>query len=274
MNYDGTRICGVPDNFAAEQVCAFPRHNPTIVGWYLTGILPNWTAEAMIQAGKAAWAMWERKGGVIARYYERGSDAVNDLGQKKIHGIVATGVGRTAPLGTRFGVLAWSEMPCGKLRLVQAIDAADTWTAIYDLRLPIPANVLDLVRTWGHENGHALGIDHIEPGNLLQANYSSGIGDLRSGDVRELQRRYGPPVLVPVDPPPSPSSPSGGIMDFLFKMLLNAFRSQLQKWIDDGTLAKYLQELLNSLLAGQIKNIADLETHSSAAATQHLTFTP
>ena len=53
------------------------------------------------------------------------------------------------------------------------------------------------------ELGHAIGISHIGPGNLMAPTYSSTINKPQSGDIQEAIARYGPPRVQPSEPDPT-----------------------------------------------------------------------
>ena len=113
------------------------------------------------------------------------------------------------------GTLAWSQLPCGSVtQLRQMYDSSERWTIKY----PPPSGMINAVTVLAHEIGHAIGIPHIEGGNVMQPNYTARWFGLRRGDVREAHRRYNPRSSTPLEPqtpwppvapdPPAPDPPT------------------------------------------------------------------
>lgn len=101
------------------------------------------------------------------------------------------------------GTLAWSELPCGGFygpgnSLEQLYDTAEPWSAYGQQYFQA---------VFAHELGHALGLDHLPAGNLMQPYIREGLYLPQPGDIAELQRRYGPPVPKPIPPPPPTDGP-------------------------------------------------------------------
>lgn len=110
-----------------------------------------------------------------------------------------------------FGTLAWSELPDGSPgparggpQRNQKFDEAEPWV---NSATPTQFQI-DAARVACHEIGHAIGIGHINTGNLMAPMYSQVIRVPQQGDIAEAMSRYGPPVVV--DPPPPPPPPSPG----------------------------------------------------------------
>lgn len=247
MDFDGQRICGVADAMGAEQVCAYPRGNPTRIGWYLTGIPPSLDIDSAGNAYRTAWEGWSKVCGIEAVYFDRSSEAMGAYNAGLLHGLVVIGAGHIdGPSGT----LAWSELPCGTRRCKQQYDTGEKWI-VHLHPGPPPSNRIDLVRVAMHEIGHAIGISHIAAGNLLQPTYSTVIGTPQGGDIAEAVKRYGPPVAKPApQPTPTPApapapTPGGGFMGALGGLLdiLNKLKPLLDLWNDPA-----FQEVLAKIL--------------------------
>ena len=54
-------------------------------------------------------------------------------------------------------------------------------------------------------------------------------------------------------------------MNFLLQMMLNMLKSQLEKWLQDGTLQKLLEDLIKRILDNQPKTVEELTTQVEAA---------
>lgn len=99
-------------------------------------------------------------------------------------------------------VLAWSMLPCG-------IGERGQCEQRYDLEPweRYGTNWSGLQEVMAHELGHALGLDHLPAGNLLQPFATFQIVQPQQGDIVEAQARYGPPIARPPEPPELPDGP-------------------------------------------------------------------
>jgi hypothetical protein len=187
MNYDGTKVCGVPDGLGGDN-CLWPFADVKIFASGLLGGVD--LAEATEQAIQG----WNRVCGIRLALVANAGEAHIVVTQGRIDG----------PMGT----LAWSELPCGFTpnqwrKLKQQYDTGEMWTIAENP----PGNKIDAVRVLRHEIGHAIGISHIAAGNLMAPTYSASIRDVQRGDVLEAVSRYGKPAAVPA-PVPAPSVPT------------------------------------------------------------------
>lgn len=196
-------FCGVSDLMGAgSDVCKWDTKDIT---WTLASDLPGFTRQQLHDAYAEAWSYWAEVCDIKPRYVE-------DVNQAKI---VMTAGYIDGPSNT----LAWSEMPCGGAgQLTQRYDSGEQRWIVSEH----PTNGIDFVRVACHEIGHALGMPHIGPGNLLAPTYSTTVRKPQAGDIAEMQARYGPPQPkppVPPDPTPTPPSPTVPGNDLLKKLL-------------------------------------------------------
>lgn len=185
MTYDGAVICAVPPDalaLAEAGVCKWPGGDVT---WAVESHPSRLSFEDARDAYALAWGWWARVCGLRPRYTTNPRTANVLMGAGRIDG----------PSGT----LAWSELPCGgAAQLRQRYDDAERWVVS---ETPA-AGEIDLARVACHEVGHAVGIGHIGPGNLLAPTYSSRVRKPQAGDIEEAVRRYGPPREAPPEAPP------------------------------------------------------------------------
>ena len=113
--------------------------------------------------------------------------------------LVPTTNGKTAKLLVRFtgidgpgGVLGYSDSPeeTASTRY-QHFDAEENWVVSDCPRVW----EIDFFRVAVHEVGHILGLEHLPPGQIMQAEYSPVIRHPQSGDIAEAVIRYGAPSL-------------------------------------------------------------------------------
>jgi hypothetical protein len=96
------------------------------------------------------------------------------------------------PIDGPWGTLAYSYLPCGVAKdsqLTQKYDNGETWTRDYFLACAC------------HEIGHALGLNHLDVGNLMAPILDPNITKPQPGDVAEILARYGPPATAPTPVP-------------------------------------------------------------------------
>lgn len=189
-----------PDPGAAE--CRWPTKSIT---WGISGSMPGFTAQRLREIYAQAWKVWTDVADFSATYSD--SNPMVTMGHGNIDG--------------PSNVLAWSEMPCGaSIRSVtQKYDSSERWSQ----DMPGPGEI-DLVTVAAHEIGHAVGIPHIESGNILYAGY---VGPRRSpgpGDLREIISRYGRRTG---EPPPPPPPPPGQYPDWF-----RSWQKELAAWLN------------------------------------------
>lgn len=184
------RFCGLPDYIPMGE--GLSRWGKKILNYAFTGTLPGIELEAMKRAFQIAFDRWTAVADIRASYIKTANEAADILIQTgRIDGASST--------------LAWSELPgnATNRQLKQRYDSEEPWV-VADR---VPAYRIDLIRVACHEIGHALGIAHLSPGNLMAPTYSSVINSPQPGDQTEMIRRYGAPT--PVTPPPAdPGTPN------------------------------------------------------------------
>lgn len=236
------RFCNVPASrlqMAAEQVCAWPDGN---IPWAIVAALPS-VPEAEYDACFASvYAHIAKHCGITPTQATQARNARILSGVRRIDG--------------SGGVLAESELPCGRVKTCnQWYDLGDNWS------LQKRQGTIWLWMVALHEILHALGLPHCENRGIvavMNPTYNPALDGLQPWDIQELQRRYGPPKTVPVPPVPQPTptpTPGGTMNNFLVQMLLNLLRSQLEKWLQDGTLQRVLEDLLRRLIDNKPQTI-------------------
>lgn len=193
INYDGARICNVPDNLG-DVGCRWPMLGVTLFASGRIGDVD------LADAAIIAIRNWNAVCGIRL---------VMTVNSKTAH--IIWSVGQIDGSG---GVLAQHELPCGftgpgNLRVLRGtFDIAER--AVLADNPPI--GTIDIGRVGTHELGHGLGIGHISDGNLMAPVYSSTISVPRNGDIVEARARYSAPAqppMPPTTPPPPPGSPIG-----------------------------------------------------------------
>lgn len=228
--------CALPDNM--PQVEALARWGHKKITWTVDGDLPGITRIAFMEAGILAMRYWAEVSGIQPQYVE-------DRNSANI--VMTTGV-----IDQSGGTLAWSELPNGNRQLTQKYDTREQWIISEN-----PTNGIDLVRVICHELGHALGMGHIQSGNLLAPVYSRTIRKPQSGDIAEMRERYGPPATSPGPTPQPTPNPGGGTMGDIFgKLFGEIFKAIGPKLIElfMPMIVKAIEEWLRGIGP---KNLAD-----------------
>ncbi|MGC3968954.1 MAG: matrixin family metalloprotease [Pirellulales bacterium] len=189
MNFNGVRVCGVPDN-VGTKVCKWPISDLTV---YAAGKLGE---VDVLEAVRFATDAWSKVCGINFVFVSNPKTAHLVVTQSAIDG--------------PFGTLGVAELPCGFssgaiVNFARNFDSAEIWA----LSLNPPRGRIDAGRVFRHEFGHLLGIPHLMEGNLMQATYSDDIIDLQRGDELEALSRYPITKPRPDTPPPAPPPMSG-----------------------------------------------------------------
>lgn len=165
---ENPRRCGMPDHMGSGN-CAWGRADVT----YQAALqLQQLTVAETTSIFARACRQWNAVCGIRLQP-ARGDrpDIVADVGSGRRHDFDGPG-----------GVLAWSEMPCGSERqLQQMYDRDERWSQSM------------LLAVVCHEIGHAIGIPHIQAGNLMAPYYDPDVTGPQAGDIAEAVRRYGQP---------------------------------------------------------------------------------
>lgn len=204
--YQGqARVCGVPDHLGGMD-CLWPFKDVNV---YAGG---KWGQIDLREIGEFACMSWNQVCGINMQMTTNARTAHITMDTKAIDG--------------PFGTLAYSELPCGfspqQWRTLQQM--YDIGELVVFAENP-PSNKVDGGRIGTHEIGHAIGISHINAGNLMAPSYAPDIRFPQRGDIAEGRARYGlpsgtspppvtpPPVIPPVPPIKPPVVPGipGGI---------------------------------------------------------------
>lgn len=185
------RFCKDPDIMPVRQgICKWQTKDVSfsVIEW------PNvFSKQEYEEAAIEAMNRWAKVCGLRPQFLGDDPRAMIVLGKRAIDG--------------PYGVLAESELPCGRVKQCrQWYDTGEQW-AIFTGSGP-GGKRIDLVRVMAHELGHALGMNHIGAGNLLAPVYSANIWLPQKGDIAEMVGRYGTPAPAkPSDPqPPTPGT--------------------------------------------------------------------
>ena len=193
-DYDGVQLCAVADNLG-NMSCQWPFLDVNIFAEGQLGQID------LVKAVELAVKGWNDICGLRLKH---------TTDKTKAHIVITR-----ASLDGSGSVLADSQLPCGFTasqwnQLRQRYDTGEAWV-ISDNP---PGNKIDAVRVIMHELGHAIGIGHINSGNLMAPTYSTQIRLPQNGDIMEARARYGKPVPVPTPPgvPPVVGDLSGEIL--------------------------------------------------------------
>lgn len=167
------RRCGLPDfNITASggAPCKWLHKKIT---YYHDLKLPGITDDQIKEAYDIAFSQW-------AEVCDLEPTRVEAADQANIY--ARSGVGRSNGLDNRGGTLAWSELPCGvaeNVQLDQMFDEAEAWS--FNMAVAVMC----------HELGHALGLPHLNAGNLMAPYYDPNVTAPQKGDIKEIVKLYG-----------------------------------------------------------------------------------
>lgn len=186
------RICGVAEQLNLGRTCKWPMKTVSLA------VASSVPGMSLSTRKDILWQAAQRWNGLS------GFEWVWSTNPKTAH-VLVHGVKLDGPSG----VLADMQLPCGaraNTQLRGRTDTSERWK-VYDG--PGTPGELDLTRTDAHELGHAMGIPHIDAGNLMQALWDRNIWMPQAGDVAFLVKLYGRPKNP--QPQPQPQPPSGPV---------------------------------------------------------------
>lgn len=167
------RRCGLPDfnmSDANGKPCCWPMKTIT---YYHDIVMPGMTPEQVAEAYDVAFSQWAEVCDIAPQRVEV---------REKANIYARSGTGRAHHLDGRGGTLAWSELPCGvepNIQLDQMYDEAEPWS--FNMAVAVIC----------HELGHALGLGHLNAGNLMAPYYDPNLTTPQAGDIEEMVKRYG-----------------------------------------------------------------------------------
>lgn len=167
------RRCGLPDfNLTSPDgdPCKWPMPN---ISYFHEVHLPGLTPEQVSEAYDIAFSQWAE----VCNIDPLRVDSAN-----KANIYARSGVGKKHGLDNKGGTLAWSELPCGvaeNVQLDQMFDEAEDWS--FNMAVAVIC----------HELGHALGLPHLNSGNLMAPYYDPNVTKPQDGDVAEIIKLYG-----------------------------------------------------------------------------------
>jgi hypothetical protein len=167
------RRCGLPDfniTAANSAPCKWPM---AAITYFHKVTLPGMTDAQVKEAYDIAFSQWAKVCNI---------EPMRVDGPNNANIYAKSGVGRANGLDDRGGTLAWSELPCGvaeNVQLDQMFDEAEAWS--FNMAVAVIC----------HELGHALGLPHLENGNLMAPYYDPNVTAPQKGDVKEIVKLYG-----------------------------------------------------------------------------------
>ena len=189
------RFCQLPELFAldARKLSKWPKKDITW-GLHPQASLHGFDNAALSGVFQWAFLQWASVADLIFSQVANRPDIVITTGR----------------IDNAGNTLAWSELPNPSVRDQQLQQKFDSSEAFVFSSNPAPSQI-DLGAVACHEIGHALGLSHARPGsrNLMAPVYSPLVRTPLSGDVEDVQRRYGPPQASPQ--PTDPSDPQNPI---------------------------------------------------------------
>lgn len=167
------RRCGLPDFGLTDpngEPCKWPMAK---ISYYHDVKMPGMTDEQVREAYDIAFSQWAEVCNIEPTRVE---------GPERANIYAKSGSGKKYNLDNRGGTLAWSELPCGvaeNVQLDQMFDEAEPWS--FNMAIAVIC----------HELGHALGLPHLNNGNLMAPYYDPNVTTPQKGDIEEIVKLYG-----------------------------------------------------------------------------------
>jgi len=139
------------------------------------------STEKLVHEAEAAFRVWERASGL----------SFHEVADARDADIVVGAQGR--PRGWAFADVSYASAPKQGVRVIDqalvCLNPHQEWKVGFDGN----KDVYDIRYTLIHEIGHAIGLDHPGPsGQVMGFRYTEAFGELQPGDLRGVQRLYGP----------------------------------------------------------------------------------
>lgn len=167
------RRCGLPDFGLTDPngaPCKWPMSKIT---YYHEIKMPGMTEEQVREAYDVAFSQWAEVCNI---------EPVRADNHERANIYARSGLGKKYHLDNKGGTLAWSELPCGvaeNVQLDQMFDEAEPWS--FNMAVAVIC----------HELGHALGLPHLNNGNLMAPYYDPNVTAPQKGDIEEIVKLYG-----------------------------------------------------------------------------------